>query len=173
MGMITRWKLLGPFSNDARDAQVTRDAFEPLGVIGRPVKLKDGSEAKWRKHASPAGFLDFKQAFAADARSWRFFYAYAGVVVKSSRSRTAQLRMDSFWPFRVYLNGKEVFNREGANADAPDNVIVNVDLAAGDNTVVFKCSQLGDSGIAVWPWRLYFRITDKSGMPLNDVKIAD
>ena len=82
------------------------------------------ANTRWRKYASPAGFLDFKKAFAADAGSWRFFYAYVGVVAKSSHNRTAQLRMDSFWPLRVYLNGKEVFCRQGPNADRPTTLLL-------------------------------------------------
>lgn len=169
LGMITQWNLLGPFNNEARDADVTPDSFEPFRAIGGQVKLKDGREVKWRKYASPGGFLDFKKAFAADARSYRFSYAYAALIVKSPEDRSVQIRTDSFFPFRVYLNGNEVFYRPGCDADAPDKRTINVQLNAGENTIVFKCCQTGES--PSFPWGLYMRITDWRGNPISDLEL--
>ncbi len=73
------------------------------------------------------------------------------------RAMTAQLRMDSFFPFRVFLNGKEVYRRLGLDADCPDKRKVDVHLKAGENLIVFKLSQTVIS-TDTFPWGLYFRI---------------
>jgi hypothetical protein len=168
LGMIRRWSLLGPLNNDTRDADLTQDGFEPGQGVGREVKLKDGRVVTWARYESPGGFLDFKEAFAKSARSWRFSYAYAAFTVKAPVGGPVQLRMDSFFPFRVYLNGKEVYYRGGVDADAPDKRIVDAELKEGENTLVFKCCQTAESdGI---PWGLYMRITDRRGNLIEDLE---
>jgi len=72
----------------------------------------------------------------------------------------AKLLLDSFCPFKVYLNGVEVFHRAGLDSDCPDKRVVDVELEQGDNLVVIKLSQAVDASDA-FPWGLYFR-TDAS-----------
>jgi hypothetical protein len=167
--MVRRWSLLGPLNNDTRDADLTQDGFEPGQGIGRDVKLKDGRVVAWAKYESPGGFLNFREAFAKSAHAWRLSYAYAAFTVKAPGG-SAQLRMDSFYPFRVYLNGAEVYYRPGCDADAPDKRIVDVELKEGENTLVFKCCQTVDSSASdEFPWGLYMRITDRRGNPIEEL----
>jgi hypothetical protein len=167
--MVRRWNLLGPLNNDARDADLTQDGFEPGQGIGREVKLKDGRVVAWSKYESPGGFLNFREAFAKSSHAWRLSYAYAAFTVKAPGG-SAQLRMDSFYPFRVYLNGVEVYYRAGCDADAPDKRIVDVELKEGENTLVFKCCQTVDSSASdEFPWGLYMRITDRRGNPIEEL----
>lgn len=168
LGMIRKWSLLGPLNNDARDADVKDDGFDPARKVGQDVHLKDGRVLTWTRYDSPGGFLGFKEAFEKSVHPWRLSYAYAAFTVKSPLGGPVQLRMDSFFPFRVYLNGKEIYYRPGVDADAPDKRIVDAELKEGENTVVFKCCQTSKSDNI--PWGLYMRITDRRGNLIEDLE---
>jgi hypothetical protein len=170
MGMVRKWNLLGPFNNDARDADLVQDGFDPSQAIGADVKFTDGRVVVWTPYQSPGGVLDFKEAFSQSKRTWRASYGYAAFTVQAPVARRAQLRMDSFFPFRVYLNGNEVFHRAGCNSDAPDGSIKDVELKAGGNALVFKCCQTADD--INFPWVLYMRITDQQGTPIRELQYA-
>ncbi len=157
LGFVTRWQLLGPFDNTDRNAHLSQDRFEPLAAIDRPVVLRTGAQARWWPYESPGGFLNLERAFAGKTGDWDLSYAYAGTTYVAPRAMIAELRMDSFFPFRVFLNGKEVYRRLGLDADCPDKRSVEVKLRAGKNVVVFKLSQTVVS-TATYPWGLYFRV---------------
>jgi len=157
LGFVTRWKLLGPFDNTAHNGHLVQDTFEPIRTLDSPVETTDGATLDWRDYSSNSGMLNLEQAFADSPKNWTLSYAYAGTTIKSPEARIAQLRMDSFFPYRVYANGKEVFYRAGLNADCPDRQLVNVQLDAGDNAIVIKLSQTMLTS-DTFPWGLYFRV---------------
>jgi len=159
-GFVTHWKLLGPFDNTRRDADLVRDSFEPVSAIDRPVTLRSGTTMNWRAYHSPGGFLNLEQAFADIRKPRALSYAFAGTTFHAPESLTAQLRMDSFFPFRVFVDGKEVFYRPGLDADCPDKRITHVRLATGTHTIVFKLCQTVVSTDS-FPWGLYFRLVVK------------
>lgn len=157
LGFVTRWKLLGPFDNTAHNAHLVRDTFEPIRTLDSPVETTDGATFHWRDYGSNSGMLYLERAFEDSPKTWPLSYAYAGTTLKSPKARIARLLMDSFFPFRVLVNGQEVFYRAGLNADCPDRQLVDVQLDAGDNAIVIKLSQTmltSDS----FPWGLYFRV---------------
>lgn len=157
LGYPTEWKLLGPFDNTALVADQTRDAFEPLGNVTAPVKLPNGQEAQWWDYHSPGGFLNAEQAVAKRKGKWAVSYVFAATTYQAAREMSAQIRCDSFYPFRVFLNGEEVFYRPGLNADCPDRMIVDVRLKPGPNLIVVKLCQTQVSSDS-FPWGLYLRV---------------
>ena len=78
--------------------------------------------------------------------------------------------MDSFNGFRVYLNGNQVYERPGLDADSPDKRIVNVDLPAGQSTILIKVGQ-SFQGVGFY-WGFYFRITDAQGNPVRSLRYS-
>lgn len=156
-GFVTRWRLLGPLDNSDRNAHVCRDSFEPVSSLDDPATLDDGTVVEWFDYESPGGLLNLERAFASRPRAWTLSYAYAGTTFQAPGPVAAQLRMDSFFPFRVFVNGEEVFHRLGLNADCPDRQIVDVRFKEGTNTIVAKLSQTQLAGDA-FPWGLYLRI---------------
>jgi len=157
MGFVTTWKLLGPFDNSSRDADMRTEPYEPLADIEEPVVLPDGATARWWEYESESGFLNLEEALAGKRGDWELSYAYAGATYEAEEAVAAQLRMDSFCPFKVFLNGEEVFYRKGLDADCPDKRRVDVRLRRGTNVIVFKLSQTQLAG-ASYPWGLYFRV---------------
>jgi hypothetical protein len=156
-GYVTDWRLLGPLDNSALVADQTRDPFEPIRDASVPVRLEDGRETRWWDYRSSGGFLSLEQALAAKKGPWTLSYAYAATTYNAARECPAQLRCDSFFPFRVALNGEEVFYRPGLNADCPDRMVVDVRLKQGPNLIVFKLCQT-QLTTDCFPWGLYLRV---------------
>jgi len=160
MGFVTHWKLLGPFDNSDRNGHRHRDPFEPLNSLTTPVTLADGKEARWWDYESPnGGLLNLEQAFAERKGNWQLSYGYAAIGYNAPRAMKAKLLMDSFFLFKAYVNGKEVFSKDGENFDFPDKYVIKVNLQAGNNVIVVKASHtrlLED----LYPWGLYLRVVD-------------
>lgn len=150
LGMVRRWKLHGPFNNETRDADLIVDKPETVSSI-------DG----WSDYISPEGLLNMETILKNKPVPWNLSYMYAGVKVWAPQMMKAELRMDSFCPFRVYVNGESVYHRPGLNQDAPDKRIVPVTLNQGENVIVVKLSQTISKPYA-FPWGLYFRIIEPS-----------
>lgn len=157
LGYPTDWKMLGPFDNSALVADQQREPFEPLGNVTTPVKLANGQETQWWDYRSPGGFLNAEQAVAKRKGKWALSYAFAATTYDAAREMPAQIRCDSFFPFRIFLNGDEVFYRPGLNADCPDRVVVDVRLKAGPNLIVVKLCQTQITTDS-FPWGLYLRV---------------
>jgi len=160
MGFVTRWKLLGPFDNSDRNGHRRRDPFEPVTSLDAPVTLADGTKARWWNYESPTGgFLNLERAFAGQRGDWQLSYGYAAIHYHAPQAREAKLLMDSFFLFKVYVNGEEVFAKNGENFDFPDKYAIPVHLRTGDNVIVVKASQTtlaADTN----PWGLYLRVDD-------------
>ncbi len=157
MGFVTKWELLGPFDNTSRDADMLSDPAELLTSSGDAAVLTDGTRAQWWDHQSSEGLLNLDQAFAGKQGDWTLSYGYARTIYNAPAPTMAQLRMDSFHPFKVFVNGKEVFHRPGLNADCPDKRRIDVRMQQGPNVIVIKLGQMvltADS----FPWGLYFRV---------------
>jgi len=73
--------------------------------------------------------------------------------------------LDSFFPYRVCVNGAEVFYRPGLNADCPDRKSLDVQLRQGSNLIVVKLCQTQITTDS-HPWGLYLRVvTDDTKTP--------
>jgi len=156
MGFVRTWTLSGPFDNDKMDADFQTD----------DIVLSTADKSKWVEYTSPEGMLNFENAFKGASKSWRLSSAYAAVNVVAPRAVQVQFRMDSFFAFRIYVNGTEVFHRPGLNADCPDRQMTQVNLNAGENRIVFKSSQTCISTDS-FPWGIFFRMTDSLGNPIQ------
>lgn len=157
-GYVTRWKLLGPFDNSDRAADQRPGPDETAIVQGGVSAKADGTPAApWWDYQSPGGFLNLEKALAPKQGDWTISYCYAATTYDAPRDMAAQLKMDSFFPFRVFLNGAEVFYRPGLNADCPDRQTVDVRLRQGPNLIVIKLCQTQVTTDS-FPWGLYFRV---------------
>ncbi len=151
---------------------VLHEAFESEAKPPLQGEKSDhaGQKARWRSYLSPGGFVSFEKAFEKDPRSWRFSTAFAATRVRSEKAQRVQFRMDSFNGFRVYLNGQQVYERPGLDADSPDKRIVNIDLPAGESTILIKVGQSFE-GVG-FHWGFYFRITDLAGNAVQSVQYS-
>ncbi len=157
MGFIRNWQLVGPFNNNKRDGVVVA---KPLTVKNDKFYLNK-QLVKAKPYISPEGFIDFRAAFKQERAANNVYYAYAVTTVNSRMPQIAQLRTDSFNPFKIWLNGRLVYYREGLDADCPDKRQVNIRLLAGKNIITVMVAQNHESPLKRWGF--WLRITDSKG----------
>ena len=168
------WQLLGPLDNDNRAADIPDELF-PSEVfsesvrIGAPAKLADSRTLDWTPYTSPEGLVEFTAAFADVKRNWKLSHAYAALTVETPTTQATKLHLDSFYAFRVFVNGTQVYHRPGLNQDKPDGYWIPVTLQAGKNEIVLRSSETV-SPSPIFRWGFYFRITGHDGNPLPDLK---
>lgn len=164
-GFVQDWKVLGPFDNSQRAAEVLFAPFEPITDIEQKVKTPDGRLLKWENYHSPSGFLDLRVALGEVPSDFTALTAYAATTLQVDTPTSVQLSFNSFNSFRIYLNGKEIYFRPGQQLDLPGQHTLPVTLPAGKNTLVFRCTEISSS--VNTPWGLYLRILDpeNSGQP--------
>jgi len=171
-----QWSLLGPIPNtygemDFYEEEFPKALFDGAVQPGRPAKLKNGALLQWKTCNSPEGMMDFSQAFGRHSPDQPVRAAYAGIQLESPRPQTVFIRMDSFHPHRLYLNGKEIFHRGNWDAPTPDREVVKADLPAGKSTLILRSSQV----VAEDPsarWGFWLRITDEKYDPIKDLRIG-
>jgi hypothetical protein len=162
--------------NTNRDADLAEELFPkqifPGGVhVGQPAALADGKSLRWESYASPEGLVEFTAALRTRTpRKWTFSSAYAATWVESPAAQEVQFRMNSFFPFRVFVNGREVFHRPGLDSDMPDQSVVTVSLPSGRSEIVIRSSETSPPN-SIFRWGFYFRITTPSGEPVPSIKI--
>ncbi len=161
MGFIRNWTLVGPFKNSQHDAFITADALDCNGN-GFFIKNK---KVETLNYASDEGFIDFRKAFKNAITGDDVYYAYATTVVKSPNQHNVQFRTDSFNPFKIWVNGRVVYERAGLDEDCPDKRVFSVTLRPGENRIVVMVAQ--DILPEIVRWGFWLRITDAQGNPDN------
>ncbi len=161
LGFIRDWQLAGPFDNPDRDALIVAPAPELRS--GR--LFLNGRETAMSPYTSPNGFIDMRRACGDKVKPDTPYFYYAVSEYDAPEEGSAQLRVDSFNPFKVYLNGTMVYERRGLDEDCPDKRIVPVRLKKGRNTVVVLLDQHVTSPLSnVGFW---LRFTDTAGVPYH------
>lgn len=152
------WWLVGPFPNDSKEAA---------------YKAKFGPEESLTK-------LDEARNFGFGNQFWRFSaelrdeqvnplgegtntVTYVGRRLLCPSPRKIELSLGSDDGFALFVNGKQVAAREIDRAVAPDQEKVEIELAAGSNTVVMKViNSAGPSGF-------YHRSAAREGEVANEL----
>ena len=155
LGYVTKWRLLGPFDNTDRNAIAKGKEF-PLKSLDSSVIVK-GKRAVWQDYSSNSGLLDLSKAFAGKKGNWTLSYAYAGVKYYAPKNMTVTLLMDSFFPFRLFVNGKQLIYKQMNVIDCPERMRTKAFLKKGWNTIVFKTCQNQDISYQ-FHWGIYLKI---------------
>jgi tetratricopeptide (TPR) repeat protein len=157
LGLITRWKILGPFEN-ANNAgfDMAYPAEGPLDPQA-PVQGKVGPVA-WR----PLGLQHHAYLqLASSLNPDQGVIAYVATVLDAPKARRAVLRLGVDGAYKVWLNGELVARADtdlGADLDAD---AYGVRLLKGPNLLMIKVagSTRDELGLLV-------RLTDEQGAPL-------
>lgn len=170
LGFVRKWNILGPFNNDniAGIVSVNKIEMDAKPEFKGSVTMADGQKASWKEYESPEGQMVFSDAFTKFPADWKFGYAYAGIRIESPVQQNVQLRFSSFNGNAVFLNGRQIYNRTGLDADSPDKTIVPVTLNSGANTILVKVCQTVEN--PSFKWGFYFRITDVNGNPVKNIR---
>lgn len=150
-----RFLVLGPFA--AADRPVMGLDFPFINerdVNAAPGVSLGGRE--WQAVTSASHTLDLTQPFGPRANH----VAYVAVRARSETEQPAQLRLGSDDGCKVWHNGRRVVFAPEPRGAEPDQNIVEVTLAKGDNLFLMKVANGGGG------WAAILRLTDRQGGPL-------
>lgn len=165
MKFIKNWQMLGLYDNSKCDGIIIA---EPLIVKDNKFYIADQVQ-ETRNYNSPEGFISFAAAHKENLDPEKLYYSYATTSVRTEIPRFVKILTDSFYPFKVWLNDKLVYVREGADADCPDKRQISVLLKAGENRITVM---VANSSIANNRWGFWLRLAGTSGEILDPEKIS-
>jgi WD40 repeat protein/tRNA A-37 threonylcarbamoyl transferase component Bud32 len=170
LGEIKQWLVLAPFPFVGRSGAAALEQQEiPQEANLRPragerVKVAE-KERAWQAVQLQHYLLDFN-VLLGEQVDWSVAYAVCYV-----HSETAQagllMNVGSDDQAKVYLNGRELYQRKEARRWVPDeDEVAGVELKAGLNVLVFKVvNQIG-------AWQGSVRLTDAAGLPLKGIRLT-
>jgi tetratricopeptide (TPR) repeat protein len=153
------WKTISPFEN--------KHGFHKKFPVEKGIRLNKSFKNKFGEIAWKSsndgindGFINFNGP--DDMFNWAVGYGL--IYVETPEKRDVQLRFGTDDEVKIWLNDEEVWSLfQGGPAVFDDNKI-NVKLNKGLNKVLIKvCNSVSD-------WGFFFRITDKNGIGVQDIK---
>ncbi len=169
-GLLTQWKLIGPFDNVGT---VNFDKVFPVEADWMNGKVKDEYEsklvvdgknvnAKWINESAKSedGTIDLAAIYSNE----KGCIVYAATEFDSEKEQDAELRLGCINGNKTWLNGKLVMSNEVYHTDMKiDQYIETVRLKAGKNQILVKLSQ--NEQKEQWAQRFAFqlRVSDSTG----------
>lgn len=180
-GFLTRWHVIGPFDN-AGGAGFAKTYPPEKGVDLKATYIgKDGKEARWQEHVTPApkdptnpdylAIVDFNKQIAPLKGTVGFAHA----AVFSEKERPIELRAASNNAVRIYLNGKEVcFREEYHHGMEMDQHVGRGMMKMGRNEILIKVCQNEQTESWARLWSFQLRVCDALGsaVPLRTGKVG-
>ena len=169
-GFLATWKVIGPFDNVGQKAFHTVYPIEADLIAGKysvdaSYTGKNG-EVKWKDATGEEveGAVDLNPIFDKEKGA----IAYARAVYSSKKAMACELRLGCINAHKVWVNGKEVISSEVYHASmAIDQYIANVDLKAGENTIVIKVCQNEQTESWAQDWKFQVRLCDSTGKTIQ------
>jgi WD40 repeat protein len=170
LGEIKQWLVLAPIPFTGRSGATALEQQQiPQEANLRPragERVKVGAkEEAWKPVRLPHYLLDFNLLLGKKT-DWSVAYAVCYI-----HSQTAQagllMNVGSDDQAKVYLNGRELYQRREARAWVPDeDEVTGVDLRVGLNVLVFKVVNETER------WQGSVRLTDAAGLPLKGIRLT-
>jgi hypothetical protein len=144
-----RWQVIGPFDGGvgtrfAGDLPSDSGAEYP-GAGGRKVRWKAVDDDCVRSD----GYIDFEKALG---RGNNGATTFGLTTFTSATGGSAKLHVGSGDALTIWLNGQQVFDKQVHRSAEPDEDVVDVNLRAGNNSVLVKINR------GIGPNGLYFRV---------------
>lgn len=158
---IRQWLVLSeiPLAGAANgfDTDFLADAGGEAGirpVANAPLRLADGTDLKWRPVVSWGDAIDLSSGPGIK----RDLVGYAFTTISRRDDGKALLSIGSDEGVQVWVNGTRVLDRRDARQLNFDQDQVEVDLKAGDNTVLVKLEQ------HTGPWAFAARVLERGAL---------
>jgi hypothetical protein len=160
---VKSWQIVGPFRAELKGPE------SPFPPEKGPVDLKAEyhgryGKVRWKSYVSTADLMDLRQALpvrGGDAQDTGF----AACWVRSDKKQTALLATGSYGPLKVWVNHRNVLDKDLKRAAEPASDRVPVELADGWNEVLVR-TIFGYGGLG-----FYFEVRDPAtGAPLPGVE---
>ena len=167
LGMIVRWKLIGPFDNTGE--QGFDRAFPPERDVDPPASL-DGKHGpvRWIDHtvAGDSGQVDFNRVLGME----KAVVGYAATVFVAEAQREVEFRMASFNAVKLWLNGRLIDKRNVYhNGSQMDQYVCRAALRPGRNAILVKVCQNSQRQDWAVHWWFQLRVCDDRGRAVLSV----
>jgi hypothetical protein len=164
LGLITDWKLIGPFPNS--DQKGVDEAYPPERHIDFAAE-HDGKTGKvrWTDYVSkdPYGVVDLNAGVGQHTDA----VAYAAAEFTSKDARELQIRLGCFTVFKLWVNGELVLARGDAYTGMRlDHYVAKVRLQPGKNLILLKSCQADPPAPLPKHWRFMLRVCDAGGVAI-------
>jgi hypothetical protein len=128
------WLLAGPFPAKKKneDTMLQTEHFSPSKV--KPAPVGRAGKEKWFRYRSDADEIDFKRA--GRLAEWSTYYA--ACYLHAAEAAEAVFWIGAEDGFRLFLNGKQVFDGHHHGYSGDDHYRIPLRLAAGRNLVMLK-----------------------------------
>ena len=167
-GWVTQWKLIGPFDNTGNAGFVK--AYPPEQQIDLTAEY-DGKNGRVRwvgyETRHDYGQVDFNKPF----EPLKEVTGYAVAEFWSEKARPAEIRLGCENGWKVWVNGKFLFGRDEYHTGAEiDQFRLPVELQAGRNVILVKCTQNDEKEDWTKDWGFGLRVTDAQGTPIRSAQ---
>ena len=167
-GFLMDWTLIAPFNNAEGIGHNT--VYAPEKELNLQAKYPGkGKEAGWVafKSEDEYGKIDFNKPFGMEKE----VTGYATTDFYSAEERAAEIRLGCKNAWKVWLNGKLVFERDEYHRGAKlDQYKLPCTLKKGKNTLLVKCSQNHQKEEWTVEWEFQLRICDSTGTAIASAK---
>ena len=166
-GFLSSWIMIGPFDNKEEKGFAVAYAPETTVAEGKPLDSSaeyDGQlgKVKWQPVATEDdyGVLDI----AKQIQNYKGSLMYASTTWKSDRDQNVELRLGTPNAWKLWVNGKLVFEREEYHrSSAMDQYKVPVSLKAGENILLLKVCQNEQTQDWAQRYQFQLRVCDSTG----------
>ena len=162
---VTKWHVGGPFDN-AKNAGLTAAYPPEKGVdLNATYDGKGGAKVAWK--AADAKPKDNEYAYVnlnTELTKHKDAVAYAYAVIEVAKDTPAELRAGSITSLKIFVNGKEVFERdEYHHGLSMDQHVGKATLKAGKNEILVKVCQNNQTEPWAQDWVFQLRVCDATG----------
>ncbi len=161
---IRRWLVVGPFPGGLEADALASAGGEATAqpADGAEVPRADGTRVKWHPLTSWVDTVSLEELEGAKDQ----VVAYAFARVRRAAAGKALLSVGSDEGIRVWLNGKLVLQRDGLRSAVPDEDQVDVEMRAGENSLLVKVPQ------TVGPWAFCARALEPGSVVRRKMEIG-
>jgi hypothetical protein len=175
-GFVSSWMIAGPFDNReekgfavayAPEAEITADGPD----LAREYDGMDAKKVRWQaiETGDDFGVVDI----AKQIENYKGSAMYASAVWNSSAAQTLQVRLGTPNAWKLWVNGKLVFEREEYHRSSQmDQYAVPISLQAGRNTIALKICQNEQTQDWAQKYQYQLRICDTTGAGVLPVTAA-
>ena len=161
LGLITHWKVIGPWDNTAGKGYAT--IYPPEEQIDLTQTYAGKSdEVHWQdaKATDPLGNVDLNRELGTHKE----VVGYALAQFQSDRRQTVELRVGSDNAFQLWLNGHRISDVEIYHSSTSfDQYIAHGVLEPGNNQILVKLCQNAQTEDWAGQWKFQLRVCDSTG----------
>lgn len=160
-GFLPTWKIVGPFDN--KDKKGYPIAYPPESKIELDAEY-DGQlgKVKWQPISTEDDYGVVN--IADDIENYKGSLMYATTTYNSSSARQVEFRLGTPNAWKLWVNGKLVFEREEYHRSTRmDQYRIPVDLQAGGNVVMIKVCQNEQDDSWAQRYQFQLRVCDSTG----------